>query len=110
MTNDHLPRNESFGNLGSIALFATRPPSRSRSRSSSSGGAFGSAGFPLKSFSTLDSKGGFDEVSAKIRGAMKERGKQRRRRRSEELDAEDGSDGEGISMGMSQGKEDRKDI
>jgi len=110
MANDHLPRNESFGNLGSIALFATRPPSRSRSRSSSSGGAFGSAGFPLKSFSTLDSKGGFDEVSAKIRGAMKERGKQRSRRRSEEMDAEDGSDGEGISMGMNQGKEDRKDV
>lgn len=110
MANDHLPRNESFGNLGSIALFATRPPSRSRSRSSSSGGGFGSAGFPLKSFSTLDSKGGFDEVSAKIRGAMKERGKQRSRRRSEEMDVEDGSDGEGISMGMNQGKEDRKDI
>lgn len=112
MQNDHLPRNESFGNLGSIALFATRPPSRSRSRSSSSGGAFGSAGFPLKSFSTLDSKGGFDEVSAKIRGAMKERGKQRSRRRSEEMDGEDGSDGEGIAMGMGRGnrEEDRKDI
>jgi glycerol-3-phosphate O-acyltransferase/dihydroxyacetone phosphate acyltransferase len=112
MQNDHLPRNESFGNLGSIALFATRPPSRSRSRSSSSGGAFGSAGFPLKSFSTLDSKGGFDEVSAKIRGAMKERGKQRSRRRSEEMDAEDGSDGEGISMGMGRRnrEEDKKDI
>ena len=109
MTNDHLPRNESFGNLGNIALFATQPPSRSRSRSSSSGGAFGSAGFPLKSFSTLDSKGGFDEVSAKIRGAMKERGKQRSRRRSEEMDTED-SDGEGIAIGMNQGKEDRKDV
>jgi glycerol-3-phosphate O-acyltransferase/dihydroxyacetone phosphate acyltransferase len=110
LANDHLPRNESFGNLGSIALFATRPPSRSRSRSSSSGGAFGSAGFPLKSFSTLDSKGGFDEVSAKIRGAMKERGKQRSRRRSEEMDEEDGSDGEGISISMDQGNEDRKDV
>jgi glycerol-3-phosphate O-acyltransferase/dihydroxyacetone phosphate acyltransferase len=110
MTNDHLPHNESFGNLGSIALFATRPPSRSRSRSSSSGGGFGSAGFPLKSFSTLDSKGGFDEVSSKIRGAMKERGKQRSRRRSEEMDADDGSDGEGISMGMNQKKNDKKDV
>jgi glycerol-3-phosphate O-acyltransferase/dihydroxyacetone phosphate acyltransferase len=64
----------------------------------------------LKSFSTLDSKGGFDEVSAKIRRAMKERGKQRSRWRSEEMEAEDGSDGEGISMGVNQGKEDRKDV
>ncbi|KAF7874951.1 hypothetical protein EAF04_002125 [Stromatinia cepivora] len=77
--NGHLPRNESFGNLGNIALFATRPPSRSRSRSSSSGGAVGSAGFPLKSFSALDGKASFDEVSMKIRGAMKERGQTRRR-------------------------------
>ncbi|KAI9649027.1 Glycerol-3-phosphate/dihydroxyacetone phosphate acyltransferase [Ciborinia camelliae] len=78
-TNSHLPRNESFGNIGNIALFATRPPSRSRSRSSSSGGAVGSAGFPLKSFSALDGKASFDEVSMKIRGAMKERGEMRRR-------------------------------
>ncbi|CAD6439770.1 64dc673b-f0db-4587-9477-c892be8093fa [Sclerotinia trifoliorum] len=77
--NGHLPRNESFGNLGNIALFATRPPSRSRSRSSSSGGVVGSAGFPLKSFSALDGKASFDEVSMKIRGAMKERGQTRRR-------------------------------
>lgn len=77
--NGSLPRNESFGNLGNIALFATRPPSRSRSRSSSSGGAVGSAGFPLKSFSALDGKASFEEVSLKIRGAMKERGQLRRR-------------------------------
>ena len=111
MQNSHLPRNESLGNLGSIALFATRPPSRSRSRSSSSGGGFGSSAFPLKSFSTLDSKEGFNEVSAKIRGAMKERGQQRRRRRSEELEVDEASDGEGISMGMGSGQqEDRKDV
>ena len=98
--NGHLPRNESFGNLGNIALFATRPPSRSRSRSSSSGGAMGSAGFPLKSFSTLDSKGSFDEVSTKIRGAMRERG-QMRRRKSEEARVEDEDDSE---------DEERKDV
>ncbi|KAI9814614.1 MAG: hypothetical protein M1827_003170 [Pycnora praestabilis] len=80
----HLPRNESFGNLGNIGLFATRPPSRSRSRSSSSGGLVGSAGFPVKGFSALNSKESFDEVSKKIRGAMKERGKERTRRRSGE--------------------------
>ncbi|TVY47980.1 putative acyltransferase [Lachnellula cervina] len=98
--NSHLPRNESFGNIGNIGLFATRPPSRSRSRSSSGGGAVGSAGFPLKSFSTLDAKGGFDEVSMKIRGAMRERG-QMRRRKSEEARAEDGDDSE---------DEERKDV
>ncbi|KAH0536779.1 hypothetical protein FGG08_006382 [Glutinoglossum americanum] len=71
----HLPRNESFGNLGSIGLFATRPPSRSRSRSSSAGG------FPITGFSTMmNSKEGFDEVSKRIRGAMAERGKERRRK------------------------------
>ncbi|KAI9870241.1 MAG: hypothetical protein M1830_004490 [Pleopsidium flavum] len=80
----HLPRNESFGNLGNIALFATRPPSRSRSRSSSSGGHAGSGGFPVKGFSTMNSKESFDEVSKRIRGAMQERGKERSRRRSEE--------------------------
>jgi glycerol-3-phosphate O-acyltransferase/dihydroxyacetone phosphate acyltransferase len=89
--NGHLPRNESFGNLGNIGIFATRPPSRSRSRSSSSGGAFGSARFPLKSFSTLDTKGSFDEVSMKIRGAMRERG-QMRRRKSEEARQEEEED------------------
>ncbi|KAI9744774.1 MAG: hypothetical protein M1818_001699 [Claussenomyces sp. TS43310] len=101
--NGHLPRNESFGNLSSMGIIASRPPSRSRSRSSSSGGAFGSAGFPLKSFSTLDSKASFDEVSLKIRGAMKERGQQRTRRRSQE--AEEQSDGELVDM-----PEDKKDI
>ncbi|KAI9775437.1 MAG: hypothetical protein M1835_005829 [Candelina submexicana] len=78
----HLPRNESFGNLGSIGLFATRPPSRSRSRSSSNSGTSRSGA--IKGFSSLNSKAGFDEVSKKIRGAMKERGKERTRRRSEE--------------------------
>lgn len=82
----HLPRNESFANLANIALFATRPPSRSRSRSrsSSGGGLAGSAGFPVKGFSTMNSKESFDEVSKRIRGAMQERGIERSRRRSEE--------------------------
>jgi glycerol-3-phosphate O-acyltransferase/dihydroxyacetone phosphate acyltransferase len=89
MNNASLPRNESFKNLGNIAVFSTRPPSRSRSRSSSGGGAVGSAGFPLKSFSTLDSKGGFDEVSQKIRGAMRERGQIRRRNTEEARQGEE---------------------
>ncbi|KAI9806787.1 MAG: hypothetical protein M1825_006245 [Sarcosagium campestre] len=76
----HLPRNESFGNLASIGLFATRPPSRSRSRSSSHSGHG-----PFQGFSALSSNGGFEEVSAKIRGAMRERGVERTRKRSEDL-------------------------
>ncbi len=84
-TQGNLPRNESFHNLGNIGLFASRPPSRSRSRSSSSGGLAGSGGFPVKSFSIISSKETLDEVSQKIRGAMRERGKERRRK------SEDGS-------------------
>lgn len=75
-----LPKNESYSNIGKVGMFSTRPPSRSRSRSSSSGGAFGSAGFPVSAFTTLDSKEGLDEVSRKIRLEMRERGELRRRR------------------------------
>ena len=84
-TQGYLPRNESFHDLSNIGLFASRPPSRSRSRSSSSGGKAGSAGFSVKAFSTISSKAGLEEVSKKIRGAMRERGKERRRK------SEDGS-------------------
>ncbi|KAL6717596.1 Glycerol-3-phosphate/dihydroxyacetone phosphate acyltransferase [Lecanora helva] len=76
----YLPRNESLHDLGNVGLFASRPPSRSRSRSSSSGGLAGSRGFPVKGFSTISSKETLDEVSQKIRGAMRQRGKERRRR------------------------------
>lgn len=75
-----LPKNESYSNIGKVGLFSTRPPSRSRSRSSSSGGAFGSAGFPVSAFTTLDSQAGLDEVSRKIREEMRERGEVRRRK------------------------------
>lgn len=85
-TQGHLPRNESFHDLGNIGLFASRPPSRSRSRSSSSGGKAGSAGFPVKGFSTISSKESLEEVTKKIRGAMKERGERRRK-------SEDGNGG-----------------
>lgn len=72
----HLPRNESLHNLANIGIFATRPPSRSRSRSNSHSDG-------LKSMSAITSKASLDEVSKKIRGAMLERGKERSRRRSE---------------------------
>ncbi|KAL8949709.1 MAG: hypothetical protein Q9222_004201, partial [Ikaeria aurantiellina] len=57
-SGSNLPRNESFHNLGSIALFASRPqtPKTNHSRQSSSGG-----GFPVQAFSTLDSKESLDE-------------------------------------------------
>lgn len=81
-----IPRNESFSNIGSIGMFATRPPSRSRSRSSSAGGGFGSAGFPVSGFTTLDSHEGFQEANNKIRAAMKERSELRRRKSGVSLD------------------------
>ncbi|KAI5866223.1 hypothetical protein GGS23DRAFT_556055 [Durotheca rogersii] len=83
-----IPRNESFSNIGAIGMFATRPSSRSRSRSSSSGGAFGSGGFPVSGFTSLDSKEGFNEASNKIRAAMRERGQLRRRKSGLSSDGE----------------------
>ncbi|KAI4089804.1 MAG: hypothetical protein LQ344_005169 [Seirophora lacunosa] len=84
----HLPRNESFSNLSNIGLFASRPQtprSHSRSRSGSQGGAGGGGGGGggfggMNGFSMLSSKESLDEVSQKIRGAMRERGKRRRSR------------------------------
>lgn len=78
-----LPRNESFQNLGGFGFFATRPPSRSRSRNSSAGGLTTSGSMPIKAFSSMDHKESFDEVTRRIRGAMQERGKERSRRQSE---------------------------
>lgn len=88
-SQEPLPRNESFQNLANIGFFSTRPASRSRSRShshsrsSSIGGRPGSSGDQLRPLSQLSSKGDFEEVSTKIRDAMRERG-ERRRRRSDE--------------------------
>ncbi|RKF62870.1 putative acyltransferase [Erysiphe neolycopersici] len=89
--NGNLPRSESLSNLGNISLFATRPPSRSRSRSSSRGEATGCETFPLQSLSTLDSASGLEVVSSKIRDAMRERRLQRRKT-IESARSEDGRD------------------
>lgn len=71
-----LPRNESFGNIGTFGFFASRPTTpKSRSRSSSAGGAL--ASISIKGLSTLDGKASFDEVSRQLRGAMRERGRKR---------------------------------
>lgn len=73
-----LPRNESFKNIGGFGFFASQAPTpKSRSRSSSAGGALNSGGLEIKAFSTLDSQESYDEVSKRIRGAMRERGRKR---------------------------------
>ncbi len=84
-----LPRNDSFSNIGHVGIFSTRPPSRSRSRSrsSSAGGGLGQSAFPISGFTTLDSAGGFDQATRKIRQAMKDR-----RRKSDKLKMETGGD------------------
>lgn len=99
--SSHLPRNESFANLGGIGIFATRPgtPNRSRSRAPSDSSSKDGNGTLIRrgsgqmmgeslAMSSMNSKESMDEVSKKIRGAMRERG---RRRHSEDLvDGESG--------------------
>lgn len=89
ISQEPLPRNESFHNLANIGFFSTRPSSRSRSRSSSFGGRPGSSGQQLKPLSQLTSSDGFEQVSSKIRDAMRQRGEQRRRRHSEDSNSWD---------------------
>jgi glycerol-3-phosphate O-acyltransferase/dihydroxyacetone phosphate acyltransferase len=78
----HLPRNESFKNIGSIGLFATRPgtPNRSRSRSRTNSNDFRSS-FKLTSINSVDGATGssnLDEVSKNLHEAMRERGRRRK--------------------------------
>lgn len=100
-----LPRNESFHNLANIGFFSTRPPSRNRSRSSSAGPRPGSR-HGLKPLSPMTHKDSLDDVSSKIRDAMRERG-ERRRRRSEDGSWDMASSGPGTP---SSGDEFRKDL
>lgn len=73
-----LPRNESFRDIGAFGFFASRPHTpKSRSRSSSAGGALGGKDGLLRPFSTMATKESLDEVSKRIRGAMRERGRKR---------------------------------
>lgn len=103
-SRSQLPRNDSFGNLSDIGLFASRPPSGTHSRSGS-GGLLGSDA--IRPFTTIDSKGALNEVSQKIRGAMRERGL-KRRRKSEERSSEGwefaDSDAESVSAVSEEGK------
>jgi glycerol-3-phosphate O-acyltransferase / dihydroxyacetone phosphate acyltransferase len=102
-----LPRNESFQNLGGFGFFATRPPSRSRSRNSSAGGLAMSSSMPIKAFSSMDHKESFDEVSKRIRGAMQERGKERSRRQSEGESSWDMAGSGAATPGSEEDKKDR---
>lgn len=104
----HIPRNESFQNLGDIGMFSSHPqtptnPSHPSSRSNSrprNGGVFGGLGM---GFSSLADKGAIDDVSQKIRGAMKERGLKRRR-------TERAGGGDVDSMVLNAGEEDTSEI
>ncbi|KAI9693596.1 MAG: hypothetical protein M1822_002867 [Bathelium mastoideum] len=85
-TSGHLPRNDSLKNLANIGLFST--PTRARSRSSSGSGFQGlQGGLKLQGLTPLDSSEGMDEVSQKIKGAMRER-RQRRRSGHEESETD----------------------
>lgn len=74
-----LPRNESFGNIGKIGLFATRPgtPNRSRSRSRAGSNDFKSGG--MQGMTSIDPpKANLEEVSKNLHDAMRERGRRRK--------------------------------
>ena len=77
MSFNLLPRNESFKNIGAFGFFASHPATpKARSRSSSRGRGLLSGG--LKGFTSLENtKDSLEEVSKRIRGAMKERGRKR---------------------------------
>ena len=84
-----LPRNDSFKNIGSIGLFASRPgtPNRSRSRAGSDsdhGGRVFGRGFGLTAMDAEDrvsapprSKSAMEKVSRDLHAAMRERGSKR---------------------------------
>lgn len=104
--SSHLPRNESFKDLHNQDFFSTRPstPKKSRSRTSSSGG------FQLQAFSTLDGADSLNEVSKRIRGAMRERN-QRRSSGADGFELESGTttptSEEGDAAGLTMTKKDK---
>ncbi|KAF8475805.1 hypothetical protein BDZ91DRAFT_689485 [Kalaharituber pfeilii] len=94
-----IPRNESFGNLSNIALFASRPASRARSRSNSGRHDFAS-GFAR--LSQMDAGDDADGMVKKIGDKLAERRRERFRRRSEsegDLRREEESEGSGEEEG-----------
>jgi len=119
-----LPRDESFQNIGSIGLFASRPPTPNRSRSragsgSESGLAKAKSGFgfggklkkmtslrkaPVKKEATeaekTTSTANMDEVSKNLHAAMRERGRRRKSESGSEgwVEFERSDDGVGSEM------------
>jgi glycerol-3-phosphate O-acyltransferase/dihydroxyacetone phosphate acyltransferase len=89
---NYIPQNESFRNLSNIGLFASRPTTPYHARSRSRTNSFG---FSVQGFSNLDTSAGFEEVSKKIRGAMRERGQRRRSETELKLQMSAGADGYG---------------
>lgn len=96
---ENLPRNESFNNIHSVGIFASRPGSPNHSRSRTNSGSGGSrtggfaSGFGFSEIETADNKSHMDEVSKTLRAEMRERGRNRRKSEAE------GSEGgwEGVS-------------
>lgn len=103
-SQEPLPRNESLYNLANIGFFSTRPPSRDRSRSRSVGPRPGSR-HQLQPLSPITRKESLEDVSSRIRDAMRERGERRRRRSEGSWDM--ASSGPGTP---SSGDESRKDL
>ena len=107
-----LPRNESLHNLSNVGLFASRPPSRSRSRSGSqqSGFAGMSPMSPVMKFTNVDSEEGQNELTKQLRESMIRRG-HTRRRKSEEGSGWDFAESTGTSTPTSEeGHEPKKDL
>lgn len=107
-----LPRNESLHNLSNVGLFASRPPSRNRSRSGSNGGLNGLGG--MSKLSTVDSKEGQTELSKQLRESMNRRG-HIRRRKSEDMGGGGGwefadSEGTGTPGSEDSGWAGKKDV
>jgi len=95
----NLPRNESLHDLSNIGVFASRPTTpyhpRSRSRTNSVG-----KGLSLQGFSPLQSKGGVDELSQKIRGEMRQRNIRRKSESGSGWDSDSSSNAGGSGLTM----------
>ena len=105
-----LPRNESLHNLSNVGLFASRPPSRNRSRSGSNGGLNRLGA--MSNLSTVDSKEGQTELSKQLRESMSRRGHTRRRKSENGGGGWEFADSEGTGTGTATpGSEDgKKDV
>lgn len=100
-----LPRNESFKNLSNFGFFASRPHTPASDRSRSRPGSRN--GFALSSMSPMGSDAHAEDVSKRIRGAMKERGRQRVSSNADaDIDGDsDGSSGNELIRGSSRKKD-----